>query len=98
MRLSISKAVRRHHHRRFSVTLFLDNSDKIFFLGGKNLQSKKKLKNASPLSYIDLLVLTLTQHEKGLCLIIKKLEKISDKLEEMSRELTENKKSNLSSC
>jgi len=25
------KAVRRHHHRRLSVTLFLDKSDKIFY-------------------------------------------------------------------
>jgi len=53
------------------------------------LQSKKKLKNTSSLNYIDLLVLTLTQHEKNLCLIIKKLEMISEKLEEISRQLAE---------
>ena len=52
---------------------------------------KKKLKDASPLSYIDLLILTLTQHEKNLSLIIEKLEQISDKLEEISDELSKQK-------
>jgi uncharacterized protein with ParB-like and HNH nuclease domain len=52
---------------------------------------KKKLKNASPLSYIDLLILTLTQHEKNLSLIIEKLEQISDKLEDISIELSKQK-------
>jgi len=50
------------------------------------------LENVNPLGYIDLLVLTLTQYEKELCLIIEKLERISNKLEEISQQLTENKK------
>jgi len=46
------------------------------------------LKPFGPLSYIDLLVLTLTQHEKELNLIINKLEEISEKLEEISLQLS----------
>jgi uncharacterized protein with ParB-like and HNH nuclease domain len=53
---------------------------------------KKKLKNASPLSYIDLLILTLTQHEKNLSLIIEKLERISDKLEDICVEFSKQKR------
>jgi hypothetical protein len=53
---------------------------------------KKKLRNASPLSYIDLLILTLTQYEKNLSLIIEKLEQISDKLEDISSELSKQKR------
>jgi len=49
------------------------------------------MENVNPLSYTDLLVLTLTQYEKKLCLIIERLEKISNKLEEISQQLTENK-------
>jgi len=69
-----------------SVTLFLDNLNRKS-IGGKHLQSKKKLRNISPLSYIDLLILTLTQHEKELSLIIEKLREISEKLEEISLQL-----------
>jgi len=54
-------------------------------------QSKKKLRNVNPLSYIDLLVLTLTNHEKELFLIIKKLERISEKLEELSMQIAKDK-------
>lgn len=52
--------------------------------GGRELQSRRRLRDSSPLSYVDLLILTLTQHEKELHLIIDKLEKISEKLEEIS--------------
>jgi len=44
----------------------------------------------NPLSYIDLLILTLTQYEKELYLITEKLERISEKLEEISLQLTKN--------
>jgi len=80
---------------KISVTLFLDKLNETPIWEGKYLQSKKKLKNVNPLSYIDLLVLTLTQHEKVLCSIIEKLEKISEKLEEISRQLAENKNQQL---
>jgi len=36
------------------------------------------------MSFIDLLVLTLAQHEKNLSSIIKRLEEISEKLEKIS--------------
>jgi len=79
------------HHLKTSVTLLLDKQDERPLLRGSPLQSKKKLKNTNPLSYIDLLILTLTEHEKTLCVIIEKLEMISEKLEEISKQLTENK-------
>jgi len=41
--------------------------------------------HSNPLSYIDLLTITLTQHEKKLSLIIEKLERISDKLEKINQ-------------
>lgn len=53
------------------------------------MQAKKNLKDVSPLSYIDLLILTLTQHEKNLSLVVEKLERISSKLEEISQQLSE---------
>lgn len=70
------------------VTLILDNLCKKRFRGRGTLESKKRLKPFGPLSYIDLLVLTLTQHEKELNLIINKLEEISEKLEEISLQLS----------
>jgi len=79
---------------RMSVTLSLDKDWKYNHLREeKPLQSKKKIKNLSPLSYTDLLIVTLTQHEKELYLITEKLEKISEKLEEISLHLTEKEKS-----
>jgi len=61
---------------------------------GNNVATNERdnLKHTNPLSYIDLLILTLTQHEKNLSLIIEKLERISDKLEEISQQLTEERK------
>ena len=50
-----------------------------------------ELERPNALSYIDLLILTLTQHEKNLSLIIEKLEQISDKLDAISRRLEEKK-------
>jgi len=50
---------------------------------------KGKKKKPESLEYVDLLVLTLTQHEKTLSLITEKLEHISNKLEEVSQRLTE---------
>jgi len=44
----------------------------------------KNLENRSSMSFIDLLVLTLAQHEKNLSSIIKRLEEISEKLEKIS--------------
>jgi len=82
--------------RRFWVTLLLHNLDKKPIQRGKHLQSEKKLKNAGPLSYVDLLMLTLTQHEKELCLIIEKLEEISKRLEEISLQISENRNQNSS--
>ena len=81
---------------KIPVTLFLDNLDE-HSVRGKHLQPKKKLKNVSPLSYIDLLIVTLTQHEKVLCSIIEKLESISEKLEEISSQLAENRNNNCNS-
>ena len=75
------------------VTLNLDTNIGHHFLvtkGKKHLQAtKKKLKNVNPLSYIDLLILTLTQHEKTLSQIIGKLEEISQKLDEISDHLSD---------
>jgi len=50
-----------------------------------------ELERPNALSYIDLLILTLTQHEKNLSLIIEKLEQISDKLDAISQRLDEKK-------
>jgi len=58
----------------------------------KTSQSKKKLRSINPLGYIDLLVLTLTNHEKELSLIIEKLERISEKLEELSMHIAKDEK------
>jgi len=49
---------------------------------------KDENEHLSPLSYVDLLILTLTQHEKNLCEIIEKLQRISEKLDEISRQLS----------
>ncbi len=58
--------------------------------GKKHSQApKRKLKNVNPLSYIDLLMLTLTQHEKTLSQIIEKLEEISQKLDEISDKISD---------
>jgi len=53
----------------------------------------KELKNTSSFNYVDLLILTLTQHEKNLSLIIEKLEQISEKLEIICKQFPEPKKS-----
>jgi len=47
----------------------------------------KNLENQSSISFIDLLILTLAQHEKDLYSIIKRLEEISEKLEKISIEM-----------
>ena len=47
----------------------------------------KNLENQSSISFTDLLILTLAQHEKDLSSIIKRLEEISEKLEKISIEM-----------
>ena len=47
----------------------------------------KNLENQSSISFIDLLILTLAQHEKDLSSIVKRLEEISEKLEKISIEM-----------
>jgi len=50
------------------------------------------LRNVAPLNYVDLLILTLTQHEKNLSLIIEKLQRISNKLDKISQQLADQQK------
>jgi uncharacterized coiled-coil protein SlyX len=40
---------------------------------------------SKPLTYMDLLLITLTEHEKRLSAIIEKLEAVTDKLEEINQ-------------
>jgi len=55
----------------------------------KWLQRKKKHKDASPLDYVDLLILTLTQHEKILVSSLRNLQ--ISKPEEVSSRILEEK-------
>lgn len=76
------------------VTLNLDTRDEHHFYvgrGKKQLQTttKKTTKNVSPLSYVDLLLLTLAQHEKNLSQIIERLDRITEKLEKISNHLSD---------
>ena len=56
---------------------------------GRLMSERNEVEHASPLSYVDLLILTLTQHEKSLNMIIEKLDRISNKLDRISRQLAE---------
>jgi hypothetical protein len=56
---------------------------------GRLMSERYEVEHASPLSYVDLLILTLTQHEKSLNMIIEKLDRISNKLDRISRQLAE---------
>lgn len=46
------------------------------------------LERANALSYMDLLAITLSQHEKTLGMLIERLEKISGRLDKISRQMT----------
>ena len=83
--------------RRFTVTPNLDTCDGSFSHGKveKHLQTmKKKTKKMSPLSYIDLLLMSLTQHEKNLSQMVERLDRITQNLEKISNHLSDNTKRN----
>jgi len=57
-----------------------------------NLKEKEYIKRENALSYMDLLAMVLTQHEKTLSELIGKLEKTSDELSRLIQEMGSQKK------